>query len=115
MTHYELLGVPRDADVATIRLAYRKLAKTCHPDVCRDAGAEERFKRLGEAVDVLTGVTSANSRYFYDLAIGADRTCGGDSLFWSDLKWEMPPSGDTLTPEILTEIFRRYGLKGYPD
>src|SRR5438105_8445727 len=52
--YYELLGVPRGADEATIKAAYRKLAKECHPDRhngCRDQ--EARFKAINEAYDVL--------------------------------------------------------------
>jgi molecular chaperone DnaJ len=52
--YYELLGVARGADDATIKAAYRKLAKECHPDRhngCRDQ--EARFKAVNEAYDVL--------------------------------------------------------------
>src|SRR5690348_2765161 len=52
--YYELLGVQRGADEATIKAAYRKLAKECHPDRhngCRDQ--EARFKAVNEAYDVL--------------------------------------------------------------
>src|SRR3954453_6072641 len=52
--YYQLLGVPRGADDATIKAAYRKLAKEHHPDRhngCRDQ--EARFKAVNEAYDVL--------------------------------------------------------------
>jgi len=52
--YYDLLGVPRGADDAAIKAAYRKLAKECHPDRhngCRDQ--EARFKAVNEAYDVL--------------------------------------------------------------
>jgi molecular chaperone DnaJ len=52
--YYDLLGVQRGADEATIKAAYRKLAKECHPDRhngCRDQ--EARFKAVNEAYDVL--------------------------------------------------------------
>src|ERR1700722_9047013 len=52
--YYEVLGVPRDADHDTIRRAYRKLARTYHPDLNSDSDAEERFKELGEANEVLS-------------------------------------------------------------
>lgn len=51
--YYAALGVARDADEDTIRKAYRKLARQHHPDVAREAGAEERFKEIGEAYGVL--------------------------------------------------------------
>ncbi len=52
--YYEVLGVPRDADQDEIRRAYRKLAREYHPDLNSDADAEERFKELGEANEVLS-------------------------------------------------------------
>jgi curved DNA-binding protein len=52
--YYEALGVPRDADHDTIRRAYRKLARKYHPDLNSDSEAEERFKALGEAYEVLS-------------------------------------------------------------
>ncbi len=52
--YYEVLGVPRDADQDAIRRAYRKLAREYHPDLNSDSNAEERFKALGEAYEVLS-------------------------------------------------------------
>jgi curved DNA-binding protein len=52
---YEVLGVARDADAATIKKAYRKLARELHPDVNPgDSAAEERFKEVSEAYSVLS-------------------------------------------------------------
>lgn len=52
---YATLGVPHDADAATIKKTYRKLARTMHPDHnVGDPKAEERFKELGEAYAVLS-------------------------------------------------------------
>ena len=50
---YAALEVPRDADADTIKKAYRRLARKYHPDVSKEAGAEERFKELGEAYETL--------------------------------------------------------------
>ena len=61
--YYEVLGVPRDADLDTIRRAYRKLARKYHPDLNSDGDAEERFKELGEAYEVLS---DADKRARYD-------------------------------------------------
>jgi curved DNA-binding protein len=51
---YEVLGVGRDASSDEIQRAYRKLARTLHPDVNKDPGAEDRFKEVSEAYDVLS-------------------------------------------------------------
>jgi curved DNA-binding protein len=61
--YYEVLGVPRDADQDAIRRAYRKLAREYHPDLNSDSDAEERFKELGEAYEVLS---DADKRERYD-------------------------------------------------
>ena len=51
---YELLGVSRDADGDTIKKAYRRLARQLHPDVNPDAGAQEQFKQVTHAYEVLS-------------------------------------------------------------
>lgn len=51
--YYKILDVDRQADSATIKKAYRKLARRYHPDVNSEADAEERFKEVNEAYDVL--------------------------------------------------------------
>src|SRR3979411_795728 len=53
--YYELLGVPRKASAKDIRAAFRKLARKYHPDLNPgDKSAEEKFKQLQEAYDVLS-------------------------------------------------------------
>jgi curved DNA-binding protein len=51
--YYEALGVPRDASLDDIRRAYRNLARRLHPDVNKEPGAEDRFKAISEAYEVL--------------------------------------------------------------
>jgi len=51
---YQALGVSRTASQEEIQRAYRKLARKYHPDVNKDPGAEERFKAISEAYDVLS-------------------------------------------------------------
>lgn len=67
---YKVLGVSKDADEATIKKAYRKLARTWHPDQNKgNPEAEERFKEIGEAYTVLS---NPEQRQQYD----AIRTMG---------------------------------------
>lgn len=62
--YYELLGVPRKASVKDIRGAYRKLARKYHPDLNPgDKSAEEKFKQIQEAYEVLS---DAKKRQMYD-------------------------------------------------
>jgi molecular chaperone DnaJ len=62
--YYEVLGVPRDADDATIKKAFRRLARELHPDVNRhDPDAEEKFKEAAEAYEVLS---DSDRRATYD-------------------------------------------------
>jgi len=60
--YYRVLGVSRDADTRTIKKAYRKLAVKHHPDRNPDnpKAAEERFKRIGEAYEVLSDEKKRN-------------------------------------------------------
>jgi curved DNA-binding protein len=51
--YYEILGVERGADDEAIRRAYRRLARKYHPDINKDEGAEDRFKEISEAYEVL--------------------------------------------------------------
>ena len=63
---YAILGVPKDADAATIKKAYRKLARKQHPDAnAGDDGAEAKFKEIGEAYSVLS---DPEQRQQYDAA-----------------------------------------------
>jgi molecular chaperone DnaJ len=52
--YYELLGVSRNADKDEIKRAYRRLARKYHPDVNKDAGAEDTFKEINRAYEVLS-------------------------------------------------------------
>ncbi len=60
--YYELLGVGRDVDAESLKKAYRRLARQYHPDVNKDPAAEDRFKEIGRAYEVLSD-PQARARY----------------------------------------------------
>ena len=52
--YYEILGVSRDANKEDLKRAYRRLARKYHPDVNKEPGAEERFKEINRAYEILS-------------------------------------------------------------
>src|SRR5436305_330436 len=91
--YYKILGVARTADEKEIKSAYRKLARKYHPDVNPgDKSAEEKFKEISEANDVLS---DPHKRSQYDSfgeqwkAASSRRTEGGP--VWS--RYEAPSTG----------------------
>lgn len=61
--YYKILGVSRNASDDDLKKAYRKLALKYHPDKNKSPGAEDKFKAIGEAYDVLS---DSNKRQIYD-------------------------------------------------
>ena len=85
--YYEVLGVPKDADTAAIKKAYRALARKYHPDVNPDnKEAEEKFKEINEAHEVLSN-PEKRAKYdqyghaAFDPSMGAGGGFGGAGGF----------------------------------
>ena len=70
--YYKILDVERGANEAEIKKAYRRLARKYHPDVSKEKNAEDRFKEIGEAYEVLK---DAQKREAYD-QLGANWRAG---------------------------------------
>lgn len=78
--YYETLGVSRDADKEEMKQAYRRLARKYHPDVNKEAGAEERFKEINRAYEVLS---EPETRARYD-RFGEAGVSGAGAAGYSD-------------------------------
>ena len=103
---YVVLGVARDAGEADIKKAYRKLAMECHPDRNNgDKAAEERFKLVTEAYEVLrdTDKRAAYDRYGMASVKGSGQTGGGGGGF-SSMHFDLS--------EALMVFMRDFGLAG---
>src|SRR5436305_7794993 len=72
--YYELLGVPRDASEGDIKKAFRALARELHPDVSDAPDADERFREVVEAYEVLS---KSETRELYDRYGHAGLRSGG--------------------------------------
>ncbi len=72
--YYTTLGIERDATQEEVKRAYRKLARKFHPDVNKEADAEQRFKEIGEAYEVLqdTEKRAAYNKFGKDWEAGQD-------------------------------------------
>jgi curved DNA-binding protein len=109
--YYKTLGVDRGADEKEIKRAFRRLARQCHPDVNPDdPQAEERFKEINEAYEVLS---DPEKRSKYD-QLGADwqrwQGMGGGPGDYDWSRWTTGRPGERVhvrygTPEDLEDLF----------
>ena len=103
--YYEVLGVPRDADAKAIKQAYRKLALEWHPDRHPEGpgqdAAEERFKRIAEAYEVLS---DKEKRSRYD-RLGEQWEQGQD--------FQPPPGAQTMSREEFESMFGGGGFSDF--
>ncbi|HEU0178190.1 MAG TPA: DnaJ C-terminal domain-containing protein [Blastocatellia bacterium] len=107
--YYETLGVPRAATTDEIKKAYRKLARKYHPDVNpKDKSAEEKFKEISEAYEVLS---DQEKRKRYD-QLGAKWKAGAD--FTPPPGWT-PWEGARVEYSDIGDIFGAAGAGGFSD
>jgi len=82
--YYEILGVSREADKEEIKRAYRRLARKYHPDVNKEEGAEEQFKEISRAYEVLSE-PETRARYDRFGEAGVGSAAGAGFQDFSDL------------------------------
>lgn len=107
-----MLGVERTATQEEISKAYKRLARKFHPDVNKDPGAEDKFKELSEAYEVLG---DKEKRSQYD-ALGANWKNGQE--FRPPPNWEEMFGGGQRGPQFRTQSggdFRFEGVGGFSD
>lgn len=103
--YYTILGVERDATDEQIKKAYRRLARKYHPDVSKEAGAEEKFKEVAEAYQTLS---DKQKRAAYD-QLGRYRT-GED--FRPSHDWQTRFGASGVEDFDLGDLFAHFGAFG---
>lgn len=101
---YETLGISKDASSDEIKKAYRKLARQYHPDINKEPGAEEKFKEINAAYEILSDETK---RRQYDQY--------GDSMFGGQSFHDFSRAnfgGNADINDILNQIFGNFGGSG---
>ena len=94
--YYAILGVPKTASSDEIQRAYRKLARKYHPDVNKEPGAEDIFKDVGEAYEVLKDSEKRDKYDRYGSAWkAAEQSGGAPPPGYEDVWFDMSGAPDT--------------------
>ena len=112
--YYKLFEVPNDADISTLRSAFRKKAKSCHPDLFQHVSPEERknlqknFVRLSQAYETLS---DPKKRQLFDLRLRKSSVKAGKQNV-KEKKSTSEESGDTLEDLVrdVEEVLGQFGL-----
>jgi len=92
--YYEILGVPRNASQEEIKRAFRKLARKYHPDINKDPAAQEKFKEINEAYQILS---DPEKRRLYDTY--------GHAAFEGSNQSQTQPQDIPSIDDLLREVF----------
>ncbi len=107
--YYKVIGVDRKADQKAIRAAFRKLARKYHPDVNKSRGAEDRFKEINEAYQVLG---DAEKRARYDQMYELHQNGGAD---WSTIFGQGAPTGHGRSRTFRVDLGGLGGMGGFSE
>lgn len=111
MNPYQVLGVsPKDSQ-ETIKKAYRKAAKECHPDTHPGREAEERFRQIGEAYEIL-GDEQKRKTYDERAAGSQDRNKGGKKAAGSRTGNAKTGSRPISREDMQAEFERFFSVRG---
>lgn len=102
--YYQILGVSRDASKEELKRSYRRLARKYHPDVNKEPGAEDRFKEINRAYEVLSEPDTRN-RYDRFGEAGVSSGAGASGFEYGDMGG---------FADIFESIFNGFGGAGGP-